>query len=214
MLNEPVAVTMLVIDALNALQIPYFIGGSLASSVHGVIRTTMDVDLVADLDLEHVEPLVQMLGQAFYVDAEAIKEAIRLRRSFNAIHLATMFKVDVFVCKQRPYDQAQLERRLLQTLATDPEQVAIVTRGESGCVGSAKEGVFELPAFAVDVVDTTGCGDTFHGAFALALARGQPVVSAARFASGAAALCATQLGGRAGIPTALQLEQFLTKKES
>ena len=44
MLNEPVAVTMLVINALNALEIPYFIGGSLASSVHGVIRTTMDVD--------------------------------------------------------------------------------------------------------------------------------------------------------------------------
>ena len=56
MLNEPVAVTMVVIDALNALEIPYLIGGSLASSVHGVIRTTMDVDLVAGLGLEHVEP--------------------------------------------------------------------------------------------------------------------------------------------------------------
>jgi hypothetical protein len=65
MLNEPVAVTIVVIDALNVLEIPYFIGGSLASSVHGVIRTTMDVDLIADLRLEHVEPLVQMLGQPY-----------------------------------------------------------------------------------------------------------------------------------------------------
>jgi len=130
MLNEPVAVTMLVIDALNALEIPYFIGGSLASSVHGVIRTTMDVDLIADVGLEHVEPLVQMLGQAFYIDAGAIQEAIRLRRSFSVIHLETMFKVDVFVRKQRPYDQAQLERRLLQTLTTDPEQVAYVASAE------------------------------------------------------------------------------------
>ncbi len=103
---------------------------------------------------------------------------------------------------------------MLTTLRSNPEQVVIVTRGENGCVGSSKEGEFELPAFAVDVVDTTGCGDTFHGAFALAVARGQPVVSAARFASGAAALCATQLGGRAGIPTAQQLEQFLSKHES
>lgn len=103
---------------------------------------------------------------------------------------------------------------MLATLRSDPEQVVIVTRGENGCVGSSKEGEFELPAFTVDVVDTTGCGDTFHGAFALAIARGQPVVSAARFASGAAALCATQLGGRAGIPTAQQLEQFLSKHES
>ncbi len=103
---------------------------------------------------------------------------------------------------------------MLTTLRSNPEQVVIVTRGENGCVGSSKEGEFELPAFAVDVVDTTGCGDTFHGAFALAIARGQPVVSAARFASGAAALCATQLGGRAGIPTGQQLEQFLGKHES
>lgn len=103
---------------------------------------------------------------------------------------------------------------MLASLRSDPEQVIIVTRGENGCVGSSKEGAFELPAFAVDVVDTTGCGDTFHGAFALAIARGQPVVSAARFASGAAALCATQLGGRTGIPTADQLERFLNKYDS
>ena len=103
---------------------------------------------------------------------------------------------------------------MLTTLRSIPEQVVIVTPGGNGCFGSSKEWEFELPAFAVDVVDTTGCGDTFHGAFALAIARGQPVVSAARFASGAAALCATQLGGRAGIPTAQQLEQFLSKHES
>jgi sulfofructose kinase len=103
---------------------------------------------------------------------------------------------------------------MLASLRTNPEQVVIITRGENGCVGSSKEGRFELPAFSVEVVDTTGCGDTFHGAFALAIARGQPVVSAARFASGAAALCATQLGGRAGIPTAQELEQFLSRHES
>jgi sulfofructose kinase len=103
---------------------------------------------------------------------------------------------------------------MLAALRTDPEQVVIVTRGEKGCAGSTGEGDFLLPAFKVDVVDTTGCGDTFHGAFALALARGQAVVPAARFASGAAALCATQLGGRAGIPTAAQLQQFLSEHET
>jgi sugar/nucleoside kinase (ribokinase family) len=103
---------------------------------------------------------------------------------------------------------------MLAALRSDPQQVVIITRGEKGCAGSSGEGDFALPAFKVDVVDTTGCGDTFHGAFALALARGQAVVPAARFASGAAALCATQLGGRSGIPTAAQLEQFLREHES
>jgi sugar/nucleoside kinase (ribokinase family) len=103
---------------------------------------------------------------------------------------------------------------MLTALRSDPEQVVIITRGEKGCAGSSSAGDFALPAFKVDVVDTTGCGDTFHGAFALALARGQAVVPAARFASGAAALCATRLGGRAGIPTAAQLERFLSEHES
>ncbi len=100
---------------------------------------------------------------------------------------------------------------MLAALRTDPQQTVVITRGEKGCVGLSREGDFSLSAFQVDVVDTTGCGDTFHGAFALALARGQAVVPAARFASGAAALCATQLGGRSGIPTALRLERFLNE---
>jgi sulfofructose kinase len=100
---------------------------------------------------------------------------------------------------------------MLAALRTDPQQTVIVTRGENGCAGSSPQGDFTLPAFKVDVVDTTGCGDTFHGAFALALARGLAVVPAARFASGAAALCATQLGGRSGIPTAAQLDRFLNE---
>jgi sulfofructose kinase len=102
---------------------------------------------------------------------------------------------------------------MLTALRTDSQQTVIITRGEKGCAGLTEKGMFELPAYQVDVVDTTGCGDTFHGAFALALARKQSVIEAAKFASAAAALCATQLGGRAGIPTAEQLEQFLSKHE-
>jgi len=112
-----------------------------------------------------------------------------------------------------PYPGRRRVPDMLAALRSDPEQVVIVTRGEKGCVGLSSAGEFTLPAFKVDVVDTTGCGDTFHGAFALALARGLAVVPAARFASGAAALCATQLGGRAGIPTGAQLEQLLREHE-
>ena len=130
MLTEPLAVTLSVIDALESLRVPYFVGGSLASAVHGVVRATMDVDIVADLRLEHVEPLVRILGDAFYADAEMMRAAVRRRRSFNLIHLETMFKVDVFVRKERPFDQAQFERRVLQTMTTDPERTAYVASAE------------------------------------------------------------------------------------
>ena len=130
MLSEPVAVTLLVIEALEELNVPYLIGGSLASTVHGVARATLDADLVADLRLEHAEQLAQALSDAFYVDAESIRDAIRHHSSFNVIHLETMFKVDVFVRKQRPFDQAQFERRVAQVVATDPERTAYVASPE------------------------------------------------------------------------------------
>lgn len=130
MLPEPVAVTLLVIQALEALGVPYLIGGSLASAVHGVARATADTDLVADLRPEHAQPLAQALQGAFYVDAESIHDAIRRHSSFNVIHLETMFKVDVFVRRQRPFDQAQFERRVAQVIATEPERTAYVASAE------------------------------------------------------------------------------------
>lgn len=130
MLAEPIAVTLLVIEALEELNVPYLIGGSLASAVHGVARATVHTDLVADLHPEHAEPLAEALSGAFYVDVEAIQDAIRRRSSFNIIHLETMFKVDVFVCKRRPFDQAQFERRTVQVIATDPERTAYVASPE------------------------------------------------------------------------------------
>ena len=130
MLAEPIAVTMMVVDALGALGVPYVIGGSLASAVHGVVRATMDADLVADLRMEHVEPLVQALGDAFYADTEMMRSAIRRHGSFNLIHLETMFKVDVFVAKPRPFDRSQLARRQLYLLSEDPQRHAYVVSAE------------------------------------------------------------------------------------
>jgi len=130
MLSEPLAVTLLVIETLEALDVAYLIGGSLASAVHGVARATVDTDLVADLRPEHAERLAQALSDAFYVDVGAIQDAIRRRSSFNVIHLETMFKVDIFVPKQRLFDQAQFERRKQHVIATEPERAAFVASAE------------------------------------------------------------------------------------
>ena len=130
MLPEQIAVTMLVADALEALDVPYAIGGSFASALHGVMRATMDADMVADLRLEHVAPFAQALGEAFYADAEMMRDAIRQHGSFNLIHLDTMFKVDVFAARPRDFDRAQLARRQLHLLSEDPERRAYVASAE------------------------------------------------------------------------------------
>ena len=130
MLSEPIAVTLLVIDALETLGVRYLIGGSLASALHGVVRATLDADLVAELRLEHAEPLAARLTGTFYVDAESIRDAVRHQNSFNVIHMKTMFKVDVFVAQERPFDQSRMSRRIAQRVVTDPERIAYVSTAE------------------------------------------------------------------------------------
>ena len=92
------------------LGIRWFIGGSLASSVHGVPRATFDADIMADVRPQHVRPLIKKLGDDWYADEEAIQEAIRNRASFNLIHFATAMKVDVFLPKPRRFDGGQFAR--------------------------------------------------------------------------------------------------------
>ncbi len=99
MLTEQIAVTMLVADALETLGVVYAIGGSFASALHGVMRATMDADLVAGLRPEQAEPFARALGEAFYADTETMRDAIRQHGSFNLIHLDTLFKVDIFVAR-------------------------------------------------------------------------------------------------------------------
>lgn len=129
-LSEPLAVTFAVIDVLESLEVPYLLGGSFASSAQGAARATLDADLVADLLPEHVEPLIAALGDAFYLDADTVRSAVRNRGSFNLIHLQSMFKVDVFVHKGRPFDRVQFERRQLTQLSVDPPRTAYLCSPE------------------------------------------------------------------------------------
>jgi hypothetical protein len=130
MVPDQIAVTILVTDALEALSVPYAIGGSFAGALHGVTRATMDVGLLADLRLDQTGPLAGALGDAFYADLDMMRDAVRRHRSFNLIHLETVFKVDIFVARPRHFDRAQLARRQLHLLSEDPERRAYFATAE------------------------------------------------------------------------------------
>ncbi len=103
----------------------------------------------------------------------------------------------------------------LQILKKVREQgckVAAVTMGAQGCLWIDDNGVQHQAAFGIDVVDTTGAGDVFHGAYAIALAEGKNTIDAMRFASGVAALKCTHYGGRAGIPDRKEVDAFLAEQ--
>jgi hypothetical protein len=119
--NEPIEVTFKVTDVLDTLGIPYLIGGSLASTLYGMVRTTQDSDIVTEMRREHLSSFVMALKDEFYVDDEMIAEAIQRHSSFNIIHRETMFKVDVFVPWPRPFLQSQLARAQKQTFVFETE---------------------------------------------------------------------------------------------
>ncbi len=117
--NEPLEVTLKVTGVFEQMDIPYLISGSLASTLYGIVRTTQDADIVAEMRIEHVPRFVSALQEEFYVDEEMITEAIRGHSSFNIIHRETMFKVDVFIPRPRSFVQSQMARAQRQVFESE-----------------------------------------------------------------------------------------------
>lgn len=128
--TEAVRITLLVTGVLDELNIPYVIGGSMASILHGMLRTTMDVDIVADIQPSQAAPFVAAFQDAFYADDQMIRQAVQRRSSFNLIHLKTMFKVDIFLTKERAFDQQQLTRRVAVSMGDDEDNHAWILSAE------------------------------------------------------------------------------------
>jgi hypothetical protein len=113
---DPLIVIARLADSFEQLGIAYAVGGSLASSIYGVPRATNDADLIADIQRAHVQPLQRNLEGDFYCAEELILDAIRRRSSFNVIHLATMFKADIFVPRAETLGQEELNRARSETI--------------------------------------------------------------------------------------------------
>jgi len=129
-MENPFAVLSLVASIFEQQQVTYVLVGSLASSMHGMYRSTADIDIVADVKPAQVVPLLNALQDKFYVDEHAVREAIDRRQSFNAIHFDSVFKVDIFIPKSDSFSRKQLERRELRKLAPDVEQMVYVATVE------------------------------------------------------------------------------------
>jgi hypothetical protein len=189
-LSEPLRVLLRVTEVLEALAIPYAVGGSVASGLHGEPRMTQDVDILVDLPPQRVEPFVTALQPEFYVDLEAARSAVRSKSSFNAIHLSFHHKVDLFVASDDLLDRDQLARRIPVALSADEPRPIFVTAAENiflrkldwfrkgneisdvqwrDILGLLKigRGVFDLD-YVRRIADTTGLADLLDRALAQA----------------------------------------------
>src|SRR6476620_1727554 len=109
-MTNPLAMTIRALaSALEKLGIRYAIGGSVASSVRGIMRATNDIDIVARITTAQVDPLVAALGPDWYADADQMRASIRSGRSFNVIYIPLSQKVDIFPATH-DFHAVQLER--------------------------------------------------------------------------------------------------------
>lgn len=119
-----------VAGTLDRLGIEYLLGGSLASSVLGEPRSTVDIDLAVHLREARLRDFVRELEPAFFVDDEAAREAVRRRASFNILHRETMLKVDVFVLGDDAFDREQMRRRVFVSASPDSDRNIAVSSAE------------------------------------------------------------------------------------
>ena len=149
-------------------------------------------------------------GVPVVMDLEAVGQGVD-----ELLGLGTHVIVPVEFARRR-YGADGLEdgaRALMAEIAPHGGVVAVTTGGAEGSFAVWQGGGLRQPAFQVPVVDTTGCGDVFHGAFAFGLSQGWDVPRILPFAAATSALKCRMLGGRAGIPRYDEVEQFLTTAE-
>ncbi len=124
-MSDPGEALKRLLEALDRCAIPYLIGGSLASGIHGVYRTSLDVDLVADIHPGHIARLAKELGGDFYADPEMMRDALARGRSFNLIHFASSYKFDIFPLSSDPYHQTQFSRRVVKDIVLGGKALAV-----------------------------------------------------------------------------------------
>jgi predicted nucleotidyltransferase len=124
--HEVIEALLPLIKACDQLGMSYYIGGSVSSSLHGQPRRTQDVDVIVDISPAQVHSLFQLLQQEYYLDEQALADAVRRGLVYNVLHLGTMMKVDLIPLKQRAFTWEEARRAQPQVLevGTPPLKVA------------------------------------------------------------------------------------------
>ena len=124
---------------------------------------------------------------------------------------AMLGQIDAFIASEfyytKRYGDRDIESCCREIAALGPG-IVVITLGSRGCVGLQDGVFFHLPVVPVDVVDTTGAGDTFHGAFLYGLLQGWDARACAEFSSAVSAHKCSAIGGRAALPTLEMLTRF------
>jgi len=178
----------------------------------------LDKDYITSADILHLEGC----GEPEKTAASWMRKAGK-KVAYDVSHYSEQIKnftpnIDIFIASEFYYkavfgDDKDYETNCKFVAETGPE-IVVFTLGSKGCVGYAKnEGFFVEESFKVNVFDTLGAGDVYHGAFLAGLARGMKVRETARFANAVSAVKICYIGGRAGIPNFEVADKFIKTGE-
>lgn len=125
--TRDIAVLEKLTEVLDALNIAYVVGGSMASSVYGAVRFTQDADITVEPFGPMADKLFEALKDDFYISREAMHQALQDRSSFNVIHFATAFKIDIFVRSESDFQRQVLARGRKVQLGDSAKTISFVS---------------------------------------------------------------------------------------
>jgi len=206
--SSPTPFSFIVVDQATGKRTILWTPSGMMLYPHEVRREDVITGKVLHVDAHYAEAAMQAALWANEANIPVVMDAGSFRHGSIELMERTDFLIASELFAKESTGSVNPEESV-RRLFSGRRKLAAVTLGERGCIYMTSEGMFRQPAFTVDVVDTTGAGDVFHGAFSYGLAQNWEYADIIRFASAVAALKCTKLGGRAGIPTLDETMSFL-----
>lgn len=173
----------------------------------------IDADYLRQARYLHVPNVTGVFGRAIGIVRAAGGKVVIDADRYDPAIMEKLDSIDVFIASEFFFDKVSNGRDVetcCREIQAKGPGIVVFTFGDKGCAGIGPDGeFFSEPCFRVPVVDTTGAGDVFHGAFIYGLLQGWEARRCARWSSAVSAIKVTRLGGRAGIPDAAMTEKFL-----
>ncbi len=125
--SDPFSLLAKIVAIFDSTNIEYVLGGSLASSMVGEPRATMDIDMAAQINSEQLQAFYLAVKDDFYIPLAFAEEAVRSKSSFNIVSNQTSYKVDIFVLGKNRLDSNQLKRRIKATLPGEATSIWVTS---------------------------------------------------------------------------------------
>lgn len=208
---SPIRSTIVIDQSKNTRTIWFDLPGQLGALENWPPEEVISTSKVLFVDHYGIEGMIRAarIARAAGVEVVADLERDEHPRFAEILHLVDHLILSRKFATKRTGKQSA--REAVEELAHFGAKVAIVTDGEAGAWVVAEGNSFHFPAYSVQVVDSTGCGDAFHGVYAACLAAGMPLIERLKYSSAAAALKALHLGAQRGLPNRLEIETFLRR---